>query len=39
MIDDNKRLKNWYVKNGFVNVGYKKYAKAPFIVGIMEQLL
>jgi diamine N-acetyltransferase len=39
MIDDNKRLKNWYVKNGFINVGFKKFEKAPFTVGFMEQLL
>lgn len=36
MIDENKVLRKWYEKNGFVNVGYKKYPKAPFIVGYME---
>lgn len=36
MIDDNQRLKNWYIKNGFINVGLKKYDKAPFMVGFME---
>lgn len=36
MIDDNQKLKNWYKKNGFVNVGYKKYDRAPFTVGYME---
>jgi ribosomal protein S18 acetylase RimI-like enzyme len=36
MIDDNKRLKKWYEENGFVNIGYKKYEKAPFTVGRME---
>jgi len=39
MIDDNQKLKNWYVKNGFINVGFKKFKKAPFTVGYMERLL
>jgi RimJ/RimL family protein N-acetyltransferase len=39
MIDDNQKLKNWYIKNGFINVGFKKYDKAPFTVGFMERLL
>lgn len=39
MIDDNERLKNWYVKNDFINVGFKKFEKAPFTVGFMEHLL
>lgn len=39
MIDDNKRLRKWYEDNGFVNVGYKKYDGAPFIVGKMECML
>lgn len=36
MIDDNQFLGNWYIKNGFINVGYKKFDKAPFTVGYME---
>jgi len=36
MIEDNKKLKDWYIKNGFINVGFKKYDKAPFTVGYME---
>lgn len=36
MIDDNKTLREWYERNGFVNIGYKKYPKAPFAVGYME---
>ncbi len=36
MIDDNNKLKNWYIRNGFINVGYKKYDKVPFTVGFME---
>ena len=39
MIDDNKTLKNWYIANGFMNVGYKKFDKAPYIVGYMECVL
>ena len=39
MIDDNKRLKNWYIKNGFVNTGHHKFEKAPFTVGFMEFIL
>lgn len=36
MIDDNRLLRKWYEDNGFINVGYKKYAGAPFTVGNME---
>lgn len=36
MIDDNKILRRWYEKNGFVNVGYKQFPNAPFLVGYME---
>ena len=39
MIDDNKRLKVWYEDNGFINVGYKNYAGAPYTVGRMECIL
>lgn len=39
MIDDNQKLKNWYVKNGFINIGFKKFEKAPFMVGYMERSL
>lgn len=39
MIDDNIRLRNWYISNGFVNTGYRKYEGAPYTVGIMECLL
>jgi ribosomal protein S18 acetylase RimI-like enzyme len=39
MIDDNKKLKNWYIENGFINVGFKKFEKAPFTVGFMELTL
>lgn len=36
MIDDNTVLKKWYEKNGFINIGYKKFPNAPFTVGYME---
>jgi ribosomal protein S18 acetylase RimI-like enzyme len=36
MIDDNQPLKNWYIKNGFVNIGLRKIDQAPFTVGYME---
>lgn len=39
MIDDNRELKIWYIKNGFINAGFKKYDKAPFTVGFMEHSL
>jgi GNAT superfamily N-acetyltransferase len=39
MIDDNRKLKSWYIKNGFINVGSKRYEKAPFTVGLMEHIL
>ncbi|MEG0309123.1 MAG: GNAT family N-acetyltransferase [Clostridium sp.] len=39
MIDDNEKLKNWYLKNDFINIGVKKFKKAPFTVGYMERIL
>jgi len=39
MIDDNKRLKTWYERNGFTTIDYIKYEKAPFTVGRMECIL
>lgn len=36
MIDDNRTLRKWYERNGFANTGYKRYPKAPFVVGYME---
>lgn len=36
MIDDNQKLKDWYIKNSFNGVGFKKYENAPFTVGYME---
>lgn len=31
-IEDNKRLRQWYENNGFVNAGYKNYKGAPYTV-------
>ncbi len=36
MIDDNRKLKKWYERNGFVTVSYKQYPGAPFLAGYME---
>ncbi len=36
MIDDNTRLKNWYIENGFKTVLTKQFDGAPFTTGYME---
>ena len=36
MIDENTRLKNWYMANGFVSVETKIIPSLPFTVGYME---
>jgi ribosomal protein S18 acetylase RimI-like enzyme len=36
IIEENTRLKNWYIANGFVHTGTRKFAHLPFTVGFME---
>lgn len=36
IIEENKQLKEWYLKNGFVHTGTKKFEHLPFTVGFME---
>lgn len=37
IIDENAILKNWYIKNGFVNLFTKKIEPLPFAVCFMEK--
>ena len=37
MIEENVVLKNWYLANGFVHTGTKRFERLPFTVGFMEQ--
>lgn len=39
IIEENKRLKDWYLQNGFVHTGTKKFDHLPFTVGFMEMQL
>lgn len=39
IIEDNKRLKDWYAQNGFAHTGTRTFAHLPFTVGFMEMLL
>jgi ribosomal protein S18 acetylase RimI-like enzyme len=36
MINDNTRLKTWYVTNGFATVETRQYDGAPFLAGYMQ---
>ena len=36
MIEENTRLKNWYMQNGFAHTGTKKFDRFPFTAGFME---
>ena len=36
MIEENTRLKDWYIANGFVPAGTKKFEHLPFTTGYME---
>ena len=37
IIEENKILKNWYLKNGFIHLFIKKFDYLPFTVGFMEK--
>jgi putative hydrolase of the HAD superfamily len=39
MNNDNNCLKNWYIANGFTNIGTAVYPGLPFTVGYMEMKL
>ena len=36
IIEENAILKNWYLQNGFVHIGTRKFEHLPFTVGFME---
>jgi len=36
IIEENAVLKDWYIKNGFVHIGTKKFEQFPFTSGYME---
>lgn len=36
IIEENTTLKNWYIKNGFIHLGTRKFEHFPFTVGFME---
>lgn len=39
IIEENAVLKDWYLANGFVHTGVKRYPQLPFTVGFMELAL
>jgi diamine N-acetyltransferase len=39
LIDSNKVLKNWYVKQGFVETGIRDFPHLPFRVCFMKKQL
>lgn len=39
IINDNTILKNWYIKNGFVETGRRVFEHLPFEVCFMERIL
>lgn len=39
IIEENTTLKNWYIKNGFVHTGTKRFEHLPFTVGFMEKAI
>jgi len=38
LMEDDMRLKNWYLANGFVHKSVTMYAHIPFLIGCMEWL-
>lgn len=36
IIEENTVLKNWYIANGFVHIGTKKFEQLPFTSGYLE---
>ena len=39
IIEENTVLKQWYMRNGFLHIGTKKFEHLPFTVGFMEAKL
>ena len=39
IIEENTTLKNWYIENGFVHTGTKRFEHLPFTVGFMEKAI
>lgn len=39
IIEENKRLKDWYISNGFIHTGTRLFQHLPFTVGFMEMLI
>lgn len=39
IIEENQRLKAWYLQNGFIHTGTKTFQHLPFTVGFMELLI
>ncbi len=37
IMEENIKLKQWYLKNGFVSTGTKRFEHLPFTVGFMEK--
>lgn len=37
IIEENTRLKDWYLKHGFVHTGTTRFEHIPFTVGFMEK--
>jgi len=39
IIEENTKLKNWYLKLGFTHISTRKFKHLPFTVGFMEKEL
>lgn len=39
IVEENSRLKNWYIQLGFKDLGTQKFEHLPFMVGFMEKEL
>ena len=37
IMEENVKLKQWYMQNGFLSTGTKRFADLPFTVGFMEK--
>lgn len=38
IIEENERLKRWYLANGFVHMGTRVFPHLPFTVGFLEMV-
>ena len=39
IIEENTTLKNWYIKNGFIHTGTRRFEHLPFTVGFLEKTI